>query len=77
MTYECKVCWNVNHASRFHCSTCGTIPAQYSIASVPMIERADDYVQIVVAFNAERQTRMRTVKHMLRTVPMDYYAAGE
>jgi hypothetical protein len=85
-TYECKVCWNVNHVSRLHCATCGTIPAQYSWKGQPIRERENTItsfnpetlsatIDVLVAFGCERQTRLRTVKHMLRTVPMDYYAA--
>lgn len=82
MTYECRICWTVNHSSRLHCQCCGTIPAQYSpIAGVLLNEHkdleTDYYVQILVAFGCERQTSRRTIKRTLRTVPLDYYASSE
>lgn len=79
-TYECKICWNVNHVSRLHCSTCGTIPAEYSWKRKPVIERhneldAIDTLEVYVSFGCERQTSRRTIKRLLRTVPLDYYAS--
>jgi len=77
-TYECSICWAVNHASKLHCSCCGTIPAQYSVTAKPAVFRLDDYlggyINVLVAFGAERQVSRRTIKRTARTVPLDYYA---
>ena len=78
MTYECSICYAVNHASRLHCSACGTIPAQYSILGKPAVVHESDslalFVEIYVAFGAERQVSRRTIKRTARTVNLDYYA---
>lgn len=79
MTYECNICLNVNHASRLHCSTCGTIPAQYSILKVPARLSGDyfgQYISVVVAFGADRAEHHRNSKSYMRTVPLDYYASA-
>jgi len=75
MTYECRICWNVNHVSKLHCSTCGTIPAQYSFAGVQVTDHGEYYVEILNAFGCERQVTRRTIKRTARTVPLDYYAS--
>jgi len=77
-TYECSICWAVNHVSKLHCSYCGTIPAQYSILALPARYAEDEYyagyINVLVAFGAERQVSRRTIKRTARTVPFDYYA---
>ena len=78
MTYDCKVCHSVNHARRLSCQACGTIPAVYSILRKESVikETADytSFIEVTVAFGAERSDRFRTTKSYLRTVPLDYYA---
>ena len=80
-TYECSICLNVNHVSHFHCSTCGTIPKQYSVLNAParfIAESVDDVphiISVVVAFGADRAEHHRTVRTYLRTVESDYYAS--
>lgn len=77
-TYECSICYGVNHASRLTCQHCGTIPACYSILRQPSRQFAgfsgDSYITVHVAFGAERQSSHRTIKRAIRTVPLDYYA---
>ena len=78
--YECVICLNVNHASRYQCSTCGTIPAQYSILAKPARFISHDFtiacISVVVAFGARRQEHGHTTKSQMRTVPLDYYASA-
>jgi len=75
-TYECVVCHGINSVKKLHCSTCGTIPAMYSIVQgVTTIEKQDSYyIEILSAFGVERQRSRRTIKRVMRTVPLDYYA---
>ena len=79
MTYECVICLNTNHASKLHCSTCGAVPAHYSMlgATTRIIE--DDlftrFIPFVVAFGADRAEHHHTTKSYLRTVKLDYYAS--
>lgn len=86
MTYECQICLNVNNAVKLHCSTCGTIPAIYSITSTPakdvsaVIETYaawnTGFIPVVVARGADRAEHHRTVRTYLRTVKSDYYATA-
>lgn len=79
MTYECAICLNVNHASRYQCSTCGTIPAQYSVLAKPAKRCEPDatfaLITVVIAHGAERAEHGHTHKVYFRTVPADYYAS--
>ena len=82
-TYECTICKEINHVSRLHCKSCGTIPACYSILNAPA-KQTDNldmystwnsgYISVLVAWGAERQVSRRTIKRTARTVQMDYYA---
>ena len=86
--YECVICHGVNHSARLHCSTCGTIPKQYSVLNEPTkaVQRdtldmlTDDVltvnylITVHVAYGCERQEHYRTARHNFRTVPADYYA---
>lgn len=82
-TYECAICLNVNHASKLHCSTCGTVPAKYSVLSVPtrMLSHEDHgfigdwLIPVVVARGADRAEHHHTTRVYLRTVKADYYAS--
>ena len=88
--YECSICKHINHVSRFHCQTCGTIPAQYSWLGKPTRDREDTFygvspqgdaltatqIEVFVAFGAERIGFSHATKVQLRTVPMDYYATS-
>ena len=88
MTYECSICYAVNHSSRLHCSACGTIPAVYSILAKPTVYRTAETIdlledkpvtlnyaiEVYVAFGCERQMSRRTIRRTARTVPLDYYA---
>ena len=75
MTYDCEICHGLNHAVRFHCSTCGTIPARYSWTGKPIRERLDsDDIEVFAAIGCERQQSRRAVTRAARTVPLDYYA---
>jgi len=77
-TYECSICYSVNHSSRIHCSCCGTIPAQYSIIRRPMRYIDGDNlslaIPVVAAIGVDRTERHRTITRQLRTVAADYYA---
>jgi hypothetical protein len=77
-TYTCVICTGINAAEKLHCSSCGTIPAKYSVLGKPSTIVTEDYftrfIEVTVAFGAERQNHIRSVKHELRTVPGDYYA---
>ncbi len=79
-TYECEICWNVNHNKHGHCSTCGTIPKQYSILREPARicgESINMLIPVKVAIGCDRTERHRTCKRVLRTVPADYYACPD
>jgi hypothetical protein len=68
MTYECSICHDINHVSRLHCKTCGTIPAIYSIIGRPASSQLEG-IEVVSAVASERPaTRIH-----LRTVTLDYY----
>lgn len=86
VTYECEICLNINHASKLHCSTCGTTPKQYSILGMP--SKATDgwsfatmglewHIPVVIARGADRVEWHHTSRVYLRTVPADYYATPE
>ncbi len=74
--YDCHICGNVVNASRLHCNTCGTIPACYSWTgrTVKLDHESLDFIDVVLAIGAERQTARRIIKRVARTVPLDYYA---
>ena len=86
MTYECAICLNVNHASKLACSTCGTIPARYSVSGRPESAVCNfnwQYggwgigsrrIEVVVAHGADRAEHHHTTRSYMRTVPLDYYA---
>jgi hypothetical protein len=79
MTYECVICHGINSAARLHCQFCDTIPAEYSIIRKPAHERLSEYtetsyINVLVAWGAERQVSRRSIKRTARTVPLDYYA---
>lgn len=81
MTYECPICYAVNHQSRTHCSSCGTIPSHWSVTKQPsrlLSENLGDmingFLSVVSAIGCDRIERHRTIKVRLRTVPVDYYA---
>lgn len=79
-TYECKICLNINHVSRFQCQTCATIPALYSVNGKPLkysafISAAFTIVPVIVARGADRAEHHKTSRSYLRTVPADYYAS--
>lgn len=83
-TYECSICYGVNAASKLHCSSCGTIPASYSLIRKParlldndLGDMINGYISVVVALGVDRTERHRTVKRVLRTVAADYYASEE
>lgn len=83
-TYECSICYNVNHASKMQCSACGTIPSQYSLTKKPVRLLSEDigdlingFVSVVNAVGVDRTERHRTCKRVLRTVAADYYADVE
>jgi hypothetical protein len=79
--YECSICKSINHAAKLHCSTCGTVPACYSVIGQPHRLISDDtvndwprFIPVVVARGAERLESRRAHKVYFRTVPLDYYA---
>lgn len=83
-TYECPICYGVNHASKTQCSACGTIPAMYSLTRMParildndLGDMINGYISVVSAIGVDRTERHRTVKRVLRTVAADYYASEE
>lgn len=69
--YECVICKSLNHATRIHCRSCGTIPAMYSILGKP--EASDRHCEAVVAFGAVRAAQHHQ-RLFMRTVQFDYYA---
>jgi hypothetical protein len=81
--YECPICLSLNHASRLHCSICGTIPAMYSMIGVAssQVHRSGEYetgdyqIPIVVAIGSSRSCQHRAQRVNLRTVTADYYAS--
>ena len=77
-TYDCKICHGVNHVKRLQCSLCGTIRPEYSLTGKParivLRELESVYIDVVVAYGCVRQDEIRTTKHYMRTVPLDYYA---
>lgn len=79
-TYECAICFNINHISKFHCSTCNTIPSCYSVINSPAIFHYDELglphlIPVVIAHGADRAEWHRASRAYLRTVKVDYYAA--
>jgi len=80
-TYECEICLSINHAIRFQCQNCGTIPAVYSVTHKPLkgstISPGASFalVEVIVAYGADRAEHHRTVRTYLRTVKADYYAS--
>lgn len=79
--YECSICQSLNHASRYQCQNCGTIPAQYSMTGKPMKYWSSPvdslgmpmYIHVVVAQGAVRANHSRTTRVVLKTVTLDYY----
>ena len=71
--YECIICHEVNHSSRLHCQSCGTIPACYSIIGKPSSSQLEG-VEVVKAFGAVRASDFHSSRLGLRTVEHDYYA---
>ena len=81
-TYECEVCYGVNASVKLQCSSCGTIPSQYSLTKRParimdndLGDMINGYISVVAAIGVDRTERHRTCKRVLRTVPADYYAS--
>jgi len=66
MTYECSICHDINHVSRLHCKTCGTVPAMYSIIGRPSNLNGAETVSAV-------RTERPATKVRLQTVTLDYY----
>jgi hypothetical protein len=79
-TYECEICHGVNSVVRLHCKHCGTTPRQYSLLARPVVLKTEPeygvcyFDEVKVAAGCERQMSRRTIKRLIRTVPMDYYA---
>ena len=79
-TYECVICLSINHSSKLTCSTCGTIPAQYSILGVPAVQVnhiSPAYIPTVVAIGVGRANYSHASKTPMRTVRVDYYADSD
>lgn len=80
-TYECSICYTVNHASHLHCQVCGTIPAQYSVLGTPArtIEHSTftQFIEVVAAHGCVRSCQHHLARFALRTVALEYYAQGE
>ena len=79
-TYECTICLHHNLVNRLHCSTCGTIPARYSITGTPSIQVGtvidwNFYLPIVAAHGCDRIEQHHTSRMNLRTMPLDYYSS--
>lgn len=81
-TYECPICYGVNASAKTSCSSCGTIPAQYSLTRIParlvntdLGDMINGYLSVVAAIGCDRTERHRTSKRVLRTVAADYYAS--
>jgi len=80
-TYECVICQGVNYAGKLQCSTCGTIPAHYSLSRKPARVRDNElgdmisgFIEVVASHGCERADRTKYAKMGMRTVPADYYA---
>lgn len=86
-SYECQICHGINHLAKMHCGTCGAYPAMYSmLTGQTAIEKyyynsvdGEDwtiahYLPINAVRGCERQRGRRTIKRVIRTVPLDYYA---
>ena len=74
--YECVICKQLNHASRFHCQSCGTIPAMYSFFRVPLRGSQNGYqasIPVACARGIDRND-VHFSRVFMRTVPFDYYA---
>ena len=83
-TYECEICYGVNSSVKTVCSTCGTIPKQYSISRKPsrLIQTdtghmINGFIEVVSAIGVDRTERHRYARVNFRTVPADYYASAE
>lgn len=81
--YECAICQSINHAARLHCSTCGTIPAQYSLLRVParLVDNADLYaswtngfIQVIPAIGCVRAAQHHRAPRIPQAVSVDYFA---
>jgi len=72
MTYECKVCYELNHSSRLHCKTCGTIPACYSLTGE---DCNAILIPVKTAKGVDRSSNHKGQRLYLRTVAADYYAS--
>lgn len=79
-TYECAICLNINHVSKLHCSTCGTIPKQYSIIGAAAVQKTEPEIgvsyfdEVLLARGYDRAEWHHNAKVYFRTVPTDYYA---
>ncbi len=69
--YECAICKSLNHVSRVHCATCGTIPSRYSILGKPM--DASYSRESVAAIGCKRAAQHHQ-RLRLWTVETTYYA---
>ena len=76
-TYECTICFNVNHASKLACSACGVTPSQYSLIGRPSVSHDNQFTEVVIAYGVERCTSHHATKAPMRTVSALYYAEGE
>lgn len=76
-TYECSICYHVNHVAKLHCSACGTTPSMYSVLRVPMSQvwGLTGNISTVAAIGVSRAERHCYARVNLRTVPADYYAS--
>lgn len=57
--YDCVICHSSVSSLRLHCPNCGTIPAEYSPAEIPVVEKADYYLGIVRAYGSKRANQGR------------------
>lgn len=76
--YECCICYSLNHSSRIHCQTCGTIPAMYSVTGKPMVwtdgEAINYQREVVAAIGCVRSSQHYQARYKLETKELTYYA---
>jgi len=76
-TYECEICQSINSAAKLQCSTCGTIPARYSVIGRPakiVDSPLDSFIPVVNAYGCQRATMRRTIKRAPVSLSFARYA---
>lgn len=74
-SFECEICLHVNHAMRYHCSTCGTVPTRYSPTHGPISITEYSVLPVVRAHGCQSIERWHFVKVNLRTCALTEFAS--